>query len=361
MKICIILGTRPEIIKMAPVIKECEKKRLDYFLLHTGQHYDYEMDKIFFNELNLNPRMFNLNIGSGSHGEVTGKMLIEIEKILIKEKPGVVLVEGDTNSVLAGALAAVKLHIKVGHVESGLRSYDERMPEEYNRIMVDHISDYLFAPTKKEEQILLNEGIPQEKIFVTGNTIVDSVYQSLDIARKESKILDILKLKPKQYFLITAHRQENVDNKEYLIGILEGLRNVSEKYNIPLIYPIHPRTKKRIEDFDLGNNVNKIKNLKIIKPLGFFDILMLEENAKLILTDSGGIQEEACTLKIPCVVMRKTSDRLESIDVGASMLAWCNPQKILESVEIMLNKKRDWKNPFGDGKASEKIINLILS
>ncbi len=359
MKVCLILGTRPEIIKMAPVIKECEKQKLDYRVLHTGQHYDYKMDKIFFEELSLKPRMINLNIGSGSHAEVTGKMLIEIEKNLLEEKPNIILVEGDTNSVLAGALAAAKLHIKIGHIESGLRSYDKRMPEEHNRIVVDHISDYLFAPTNKEEKILLNEGIAKGIIFVTGNTIVDSVYQSLEIARKESKILEKLNIKSQEYFLVTAHRQENVDNKKHLSGIIEALKKLSEKYNIPIIYPIHPRTKKRIKEFNFEEIIDKIKNLKIIDPLGFLDLLMLEENAKLILTDSGGIQEEACTLKIPCVVMRKTSDRPESIEVGAAMLSWCDPKKIIDSVEIMLNKPRDWENSFGDGKASEKIINII--
>jgi len=359
MKVCIILGTRPEIIKMTPVIRECEKNKLNYYVLHTGQHYDYKMDKIFFEELSLKPRMTNLNIGSGSHAEVTGKMLIGIEKNLIEEKPDFVFVEGDTNSVLAGALAASKLNIKIGHVESGLRSYDKRMPEEYNRIVVDHISDYLFAPTKKEEEILLKEGISKETIFVTGNTIVDSVYQTIEIARKESKILEKLNIKPQQYFLVTAHRQENVDNKKYLSGIIEALNRISEKYNFPIIFPLHPRTKDRIKKFKLEEKVSEIKNLKITNPLGFLDLLMLEENAKLILTDSGGIQEEACTLKIPCVVMRKTSDRPESIEIGAAILAWCDPQKIMDSIEIMLKKPKDWENSFGDGKASEKIINTI--
>ena len=212
MKTAIILGTRPEIIKMSPVIRECDRLRLDYFILHTGQHYSYNLDKVFFKQLGLPSPKYNLSVGSGTHAEETGKMLIGIEKVLLKEKPDIVLVEGDTNTVLAAALAAAKLQIKVGHVEAGLRSYDRQMPEELNRTLADHCSDYLFAPTEKAKTILLGEGVSEEKIFVTGNTIVDAVYQNLDVAKKKAKILDNLHLAPKEYFLLTLHRQENVDS-----------------------------------------------------------------------------------------------------------------------------------------------------
>jgi len=204
-KIAIVVGTRPEIIKMAPVIKELEKGREDYFILHTGQHYSYNLDRVFFEQLRLPPTKYNLEVGSGSHAQQTAKILIGVENVLREERPDIVLVEGDTNSVLAGALAASKLHVKVGHVEAGLRSYDRRMPEEINRALTDHCSDYLFAPTKKAKAILQGEGIPDGKIFVTGNTIVDAVYQNLEIARETENSLDDLNLTPREYFLAVSY------------------------------------------------------------------------------------------------------------------------------------------------------------
>ena len=370
MNIAIVLGTRPEIIKMSVVVKELERQGLDYFIIHTGQHYDFLMDKIFFNELGMRPETINLNVGSGTHSDITGKALVGLEKTLLEKKPDIVLVEGDTNSVLAASLVCVKLHIALGHVEAGLRSYDRRMPEEYNRIICDHVSDFLFAPTKHAEIALKSEGIGQKKILyydkiftpkiiLTGNTIVDVVYQNLKEAKRTSKILFKTRLKKKNYFLVTAHREENVDKKDKLLGILKGLKDLSDLYNLSIIYPIHPRTKRRIKEFGLSKELTKIKNLKIVEPLSFFDLLTLESNAKLILTDSGGMQEEACTLKIPCVVLRDRSDRQESVEVGASLLSGCDPQKILQVAQIMLSRKTNWRNPFGDGKASKRIVRVI--
>ncbi|MCD6455426.1 MAG: UDP-N-acetylglucosamine 2-epimerase (non-hydrolyzing), partial [Methanophagales archaeon] len=326
MKISIILGTRPEIIKMSPVIRECAKRRLDYFILHTGQHYSYNLDKIFFEELELPVAKYNLDVGSGTHAEETGEMLMGIEKVLKEEKPDVVLVEGDTNTVLAGALAASKLHIKVGHVEAGLRSYDRNMPEEINRVLADHISDYLFAPTVKARENLLREGIEEDKIFVTGNTIVDAVFQNLEIARRKVDILEKLNLNSEGYFLVTAHRQENVDIKERLKGILDGLELVYNKFNFPIIYPVHPRTKKKIREFGL----EVPKGVELIEPFGFLEFLQLEANAKLVLTDSGGVQEETCILKVPCVTLRGNTERPETLEVGSNVLAGTNQNNILE-------------------------------
>lgn len=355
MKIAIILGTRPEIIKMSPVIRECEKQNMDYFILHTGQHYSYNLDKVFFQELELPEPRYNLNVGSGSHAEETGKMLIGIEKILLKEEPDIILVEGDTNTVLAGALAASKLHIKVGHVEAGLRSYDRDMPEEINRVLADHISDYLFAPTEKAKENLLREGIDKNKIFVTGNTIVDAVYQNLEIARGKVDILNKLNLEKEEYFLITAHRQENVDKKERLKGVLDGLNSVYNEFGLSLIYPIHPRTQKMIKKFGLKIS----ERIKLIEPLGFLEFLQLEANAKLVLTDSGGVQEEACILKVPCVTLRDNTERPETIEVKSNILAGTNPENILKNVKEMINKEKDWKNPFGDGRSGKRIINIL--
>ncbi|MDD2890471.1 MAG: UDP-N-acetylglucosamine 2-epimerase (non-hydrolyzing) [bacterium] len=355
MKISIILGTRPEIIKMAPIIRECQKRKINFFILHTNQHYSENLDKIFFRELRLPHPKYNLEVGSGTHAEQTGKMLIGIEKILIKEKPDIVLTEGDTNTVLAGNLVATKLHIKTGHIEAGLRSYFREMPEEINRILSDRCSDYLFAPTEKAKGILVGEGIPKKKIFVTGNTIVDAVYQSLKLAQNRI-ILKKLNLEKEKYFLLTIHRPENVDNKERLKGILEGTGLIYKKFNLPIIFPIHPRSKKMLKTFKL-----KIPHgVKFIEPVGYLDFLRLQANAKLILTDSGGIQEEACILKIPCVTLRDNTERPETLEVKSNILAGANPIKILNNTEKMLMRKKDWKNPFGCGKTAKMIIDIIL-
>lgn len=354
MKICIALGTRPEIIKMSPVIRECEKRGLDYFILHTGQHYSYKLDRVFFEQLESPEAEYNLDAGSGSHGEQTGKILIGVEKILQKEKPDVVLVEGDTNTVLAGALAATKLHIKVGHVEAGLRSYDRQMPEEINRVLTDHCSDFLFAPTEKARKILLGEGIPDAKIFVTGNTIVDAVHQNIKIADDSVKALNDLHLKPKEYFLVTAHRQENVDIKERFEGIIEGLELVANEFGLPVIYPIHPRARKMMNHFWI-----KANGIEFIEPLDYLSFVQLESKAKLVLTDSGGVQEETCILGVPCVTLRDNTERLETLEVGSNILAGTDSKKILESTKIMFAKNNDWENPFGDGNAGKRIVEIL--
>ena len=354
MNISVILGTRPEIIKMSPVIRECERRGEDYFILHTGQHYSYEMDRVFFEELELPQPRYNLDVGSGTHAEQTGKIMIGVEKVLMREKPDIVLVQGDTNTVLAGALAATKLHIKVGHVEAGLRSYDRRMPEEINRVLTDHISDYLFAPTEKAKQNLLREGIDENKIFITGNTIVDAVYQNLEIAERKANVLKDLGLKSREYFLVTAHRQENVDAKERLKGILKGLELIHKEFSMPVVFPIHPRTQKRIKEFGLS-----FDGVEVINPLGFLEFLQLEANARLVLTDSGGVQEETCILGVPCVTLRDSTERPETLEIGSNILVGTKPEKILEGVRTMLNRENNWRNPFGDGKAGERIVEIL--
>ena len=250
-RIAIILGTRPEIIKLSPVIRACEEQQVEYFILHTGQHYSYTMDRVFFEQLGLPEATYNLDVGSGTHGEQTGKILTGVEQVLQNEQPDVVLVEGDTNTVLAGALAASKLHIRVGHVEAGLRSYDRQMPEEVNGVLTDHCSDYLFAPTENARQLLLGEGILDEKISVTGNTIVDAVHQNLGLANRQRGVLNDLELEPRGYFLVTGHRQENVDVKDRFDGILNGLHLLNKEYGLPVIYPIHPRARKMMSQLGI--------------------------------------------------------------------------------------------------------------
>jgi UDP-N-acetylglucosamine 2-epimerase (non-hydrolysing) len=355
MKISVVLGTRPEIIKMAPLLKILDAKKADFFTLHTGQHYSYQLDSVFFEQMALPRPRYNLETGSGSHAEETASMLIGIEKILLDEKPDIVLVEGDTNSVLAGALAAAKLGIRVGHVEAGLRSYDRRMPEEINRVIADHIADYLFAPTSKAKEILLGEGISQERAFITGNTIVDTVSQYLELARQKIDLAGQFKLKPQKYFLVTMHRQENTDNIQRFASILEGLSQVAARYRLPMVYPIHPRSRKIMEKM----TGRRSDHLKIIDPVDFFSFLQLESNARLILTDSGGVQEEACILRIPCVTLRNNTERPETVDVGANILAGAAAESIIAGAETMLYRNTDWANPFGDGHAAERIVNII--
>ena len=340
--ISVVLGTRPEIVKMAPIIKELKKRDIDYFVIHTGQHYSYNLDKVFFENFDLEKPRYNLEVGSGTHGKQTGEILKRIERVLIDEKPEIVLVEGDTNTVLASALAASKLHIKVGHVEAGLRSFWKWMPEEINRVLTDHISDLLFAPTEIARNNLLNEGI-REGVYVVGNTIVDSL-----------KLKKIEKIE-KDFILLTLHREENADDPEKLKSIIKGTEMISEYFDTPVIYPIHPRTKKNLKKF--GIEINK-KFIKLVDPLNYFKFLSYLKSCKFVLTDSGGVQEEACILKIPCITLRDNTERPETINIGANILAGSNPKKILESAVKMSKANKKWENPYGED-VGKKIVDIV--
>jgi len=342
--ISVVLGTRPEIVKMAPVIKELEKRDMDYFIVHTGQHYSYNLDKVFFENFKLENPKYNLEVGSGTHGKQTGEILKRIEKVLINERPEIVLVEGDTNTVLASAIAASKLHIKVGHIESGLRSFWKGMPEEINRVLTDHVSDLLFAPTDIAKRNLADEGIT-EGVYLVGNTIVDS----LEFTLKKIKKIE------KEFILLTLHREENADNPEKLRNIIRGAEKVSEYFDIPVIYPIHPRTEKNLKNFGIKNNK---KFIKLIEPMNYFDFLSYLKSCKIVLTDSGGVQEEACILKIPCVTLRDNTERPETINIGANILAGSNPEKILESAIKMSDADKRWENPYGKN-VGKKIVDIV--
>lgn len=353
--IAIILGTRPEIIKMSPIIRECDRRGLDYYILHTGQHYSYEMDRTFFEALELPEPRYNLEVGSGNHSAQTGRIMTGIEEIFTDDRPDVALVQGDTNSVLGGALAASKLHIKVGHVEAGLRSYDRTMPEEINRVVADHISDHLFAPTELGRRNLLDEGIDDAKIHVTGNTVVDAVHQNMAIAKKRSNVLDSLGVRPKGYVLVTAHRAENVDSRERLTSILAALETVKAEFGQEVVFPIHPRTKKMVETFGL-----KTDSVQMVPPLGYLEFLQLEQDASLILTDSGGLQEEACILNVPCVTLRENTERPSTITVGANLLAGTETNRIVTACRIMMKRTPRWRNPYGDGRSAERTIGWLV-
>jgi UDP-N-acetylglucosamine 2-epimerase (non-hydrolysing) len=363
-----ILGTRPEIIKLSPLIRLCQKKRIPFKIIHSGQHYSYDMDRVFFKELNLPKPDYRLDIRSKApymQGEHTGRMLIEIEKILLKDMPKAVIVQGDTNTVLAGAMTAEKIsttksytgfEIKVAHVEAGLRSFDRSMPEEINRFLVDHISDFLFTPTALQRKMVLKEGVPAGNIYITGNTIVDAVLANLKLALKKKDVLKKYNIEKGKYILLTLHRQENVDSKEKFSSIVGGIKLTCNKLKMPVLFPAHPRTVKKMAKFGLGFG----GNVKIIDPVDFLSFLYLEANAALILTDSGGVQEEACILKVPCVTLRENTERPETVRVGSNMIAGTEPKKILRTALKMAGKKRNWANPFGDGRSAEKMVSILL-
>lgn len=356
MKIGIVVGTRPEIIKMAPVIRECKNRGIPYFIIHSNQHYSQEMDSIFFDELELPKPHYNLGVGSGLHSNQTGNILIKMEPILVDEKPDVVLVQGDTNTVLAGALAASKLGIKVGHIEAGLRSYDKTMPEETNRIMTDHISDFLFAVGPNQETILKKEGIDSSIIHTVGNTVSDSLFQHLELSAEKSTILKDLDVKSKEFFLVTAHRASNVDVSANLLELLALFDKMHDKYSQTIVWPIHPRTQAKLKEFE----IELPSYLKLIPPIGYLDFIQLQKHAKLILTDSGGIQEEACLLGVPCITLRENTERPESIEVGANVLVGRDGDKALAAAEKWLAAGDfSWENPFGDGHVAEYILDII--
>lgn len=350
-----VLGTRPEIIKLAPVIRECRRRGRQFSIIHTGQHYSKELDEVFFNQLNLPSPDYNLEVGSGPHGMQTGEMVIGVESLLLEKQPNIVLAQGDTNSTLAASIATSKLDAKLGHVEAGLRSFDRSMPEEINRILTDHTSDYLFAPTDESASQLINEGLPGDRIFVTGNTIVDVLYEHRQFAEDSSDVLDRLDLESKQFALVTAHRAENVDNIERFENALTGIDRIAHEFDLDVLYPMHPRAKERCEEF----NLSIPDSIQILEPLDYLDFLRLEEEASIIFTDSGGIQEEACVLGVPCVTLRDNTERPETLTVGANTLAGVNPNAILESASEMLSKNTSWENPFGDGTAAEQIFDAI--
>lgn len=360
-KTCVVVGTRPGIIKMSPIIDELESRSVDSFTIHAGQHYSYELDEKMFVDLGLDKPKHRLNGVEDTefHGEQTAVMLEGIEQILLDERPSNVLVCGDANFNLAGALAARKLHMKLGHVEAGLRSDDWRMPEEHNRVMIDHISDYLFAPTEQARDNLSEDNVKGE-ITVSGNTIVDAVVRNIEIARESSTIVDDIGLTSGEYAVFTAHREENVDNPETLLDLVEILQRAVVELDLPVVYPIHPRTEKRLNQSNLTSKLESIDDLHLIDPLGYLDFLLLMSNAEVVLTDSGGIQEESCILGVPCVTLRENTERPETVSVGANVIAGTDPDEVLSRSKEMRRVSRDWSNPFGDGAAAERIVDTVL-
>lgn len=335
---------------MCPVSKELAKSGIEEVVVNTGQHYDDNMSTIFFDQLQLKKPKYNLGVGSGSHAEQTAKMLIGIEHVLAKEKPDAVLVYGDTNSTLAGVLTAAKLNVPCIHVEAGLRSFNKAMPEEVNRIVADQLSDILFCPTKTAVNNLANEGRKKD-VFLVGDVMYDASLQNLAQAEKQSTILTELRLSPGAYYLVTVHRQENTNDVEKLRQIVDILSEIEET----VVFPLHPRTKKALDSLGLRE---KLTNVKIIDPVSYFDMIVLEKNARIILTDSGGVQKEAYFYQVPCITLRDETEWTETVTAGWNVLTGANTQKVLKALE---NTKRPKKQPafYGKGDAAEKIAKTI--
>lgn len=353
MKVASVVGVRPQFVKASVVSRELRKNN-EEILIHTGQHYDYEMNKVFFEQLNIPEPNYHLDIGSGSHGYQTGEMLKKIEEVLIKKMPDLVLTYGDTNSTLAGALAASKLHIKTAHVESGLRSFDRSMPEEINRILTDHCSDILFCPTKNAVENLKNEGIT-ENVYLTGDVMVDSLLYNRDIAEKKSNILFELGLKSKQYLVATIHRASNTDSENNLKNIVDAFSELNET----IVFPLHPRTKKFLKIYGL---YDKLKSSVILtEPLGFFEFIKLMNHAKMVLTDSGGIQKEAYVLQVPCITLRENTEWVETVEDKWNLLVGTNKERIVEMTKEFRPLIETHKNRFGTGDASKNLVSIIDS
>lgn len=350
MKILSVIGARPQFIKCAPLSRSIRIEH-EEILVHTGQHYDPEMSDIFFDELNIPQPDYDLGIGSGSHGEQTGEMLIAIEKVLYKEEPDIVLIYGDTNSTVAGALAASKLHIKVAHVEAGLRSFDRNMPEEINRVITDHISDLLFCPTDSAVINLRKEGI-LSGVHQVGDVMLDALKYNLEIAEKKSIILEELDLISKEYLVATVHRPSNTDSFDNLSSIIEAFYNSK----LPVVFPVHPRTKKCLKQYGLWEKLGG--NVKAVSPLGYLEMLQLIANASKILTDSGGVQKEAYMLGVPCITMRENTEWVETVEDGWNMLVGADYERIMDSIEHFEGAK-SIGNIFGNGDAAERICEVL--
>lgn len=357
MKHCFILWTRPEIIKLYSCIKYAGDNNLDYIVIHTNQHYSENMDKVFFEELNLNDAKYNLWVNWWGHWKMTWEMMMKIEEILLSEKPDIVYVQWDTNTVLAWWLVAAKLWIKVAHIEAWLRSYDMKMPEEINRIATDHLSDYLFSPTNRQKEILLSENINESKIHVLWNTIVDAVYIVKELSKKiKNEVLDKYKLKENEYILFTSHRPSNVDDKENLESLLDWINEIKNISWKKILFPIHPRTKNNIIKFWLES---KIEDFEIIEPVWFFDNIILESNSYMIATDSWWIQEEACILEKKTLILRENTERPETLDVWWAILVWNDKEKIIKWYNDLINREVKWYNPFWDWKTYKKIFEIV--
>jgi len=357
-RVVTIIGTRPEIIKMAPVVKALDALRHEHVLVHSGQHYDLLMDRVFFKDMDLrNPdRQFELK-DQPPHLQVASTMRHVAD---VTADADLVVVHGDTNTTLAGALLANKQGRAVAHVEAGIRSFDKTMPEEVNRIVADQLSDLLFSPTDIARENLRRENVT-EGVHVVGNSVIDALLGNIEIAEERSTILRTLGLQPRKYLLLTFHRAENVDDKARLSRALDAFESAARVADLPIVFPIHPRTAQRIGAFGLEKRAAALEALRRIEPTGYLDMLLLEKNAALVLTDSGGLQEESCFFRVPCVTLRENTERPETLQIGSNVLAGTDPGRVTDAVRRQLEAPRDWPNPFGDGTTSAQIADRIAA
>lgn len=371
-KILTVVGARPNFIKVAPLLEKFRLyKDICSILVHTGQHYDYKMSQAFFQDLKIPQPNYHLGVGSGLHADQTARTMLKLEPVLLEEKPDFVIVVGDVNSTLAGALVAAKLHIPVAHVEAGLRSFNRRMPEEINRVLTDHISSLLFCPTETAVENLRREGFTNilndgqllnypssvsansyPLVANVGDVMYDAVLHYGDIAEKKSRILEELRLNPKAYALATVHRAENTDEPERLQGIFDGLKAMAQE-GLPVVFSIHPRTQKQVNAFGI-----ELDGIRVIDPLSYLDMLLLEKHARVILTDSGGVQKEAFFFRVPCVTLREETEWVETVEAGWNTLVGYNQEQILQAA---LGAKPGIESawPYGDGRAAERMVHLF--
>jgi UDP-GlcNAc3NAcA epimerase len=354
-KVLSVVGARPQFVKAAPVNRALKAAGLDDFMVHTGQHYDSQMSEVFFSELGIPVPDLNLKVGSGSHGVQTGAMLAGLERTILDQKPDWVLVYGDTNSTLAGALAAAKLHVPVAHVEAGLRSFNRQMPEEINRVVADALASMLFVPTETGRRNLLREGVSADRICFTGDVMLDATLMFRERAEMSSQILERLELRKTPFVLATIHRAENTDDPDRLEMIIEGLRVVARA--IRVVLPLHPRTRERLELLPSF----QIEPLELIEPLGFLDMVRLEMAAEVIATDSGGIQKEAFFHGVPCVTLRGETEWIELVELGWNRLApLLSQETIAETILSARGVKGRMATPYGDGHAANRIAKALL-
>ena len=358
-----IVGARPQIIKAAAISRAVRTQfagQIEERILHTGQHYDDNMSDVFFRELGIPAPDYNLHVGSGSHAEQTGKMMIGIETVLKDAHYDAVLVYGDTNSTLAAAVSASKLQVPVFHVEAGLRSYNRTMPEEINRVVCDQLSTILFAPTQTAVDNLQKEGMPMrnQKVVLSGDVMYDNSLYFSEMADEKSNVMERLGLSGRKFVLATIHRPANTDNAENLQSIFRALNDIAEQHHVDVVLPLHPRTKQRLEVMGYGLQVTGY-GLKIIEPVSFFDMIRLEKHAQVVLTDSGGVQKEAFFYGTPCVILRSETEWTEIVDAGAGILAGADYERIVEAYRLLSNREVHFPPLFGDGKASEKILSEI--
>lgn len=355
MKVLTVVGARPQFIKAAPLSRALRDVGIQEYLLHTGQHYDYGMSQVFFDELGLPQANINLDVRSGGHGQQTGQMLIEIEKVLEAQKPDWVVVFGDTNSTLAGALAAIKLHIPIAHIEAGLRSFNRQMPEEHNRVLTDHCADLLFCPTQTAVKNLHLEGL-KAGVHLVGDPMYDAVLLFSQVAAQKSTILQNLGLKKGGYLLATIHRAYNTDDPQALSTLLAALQSLEET----VILPIHPRTRKKIADFGLLD-AKKASNLRLVEPLSYLDMLVIEQNARMILTDSGGVQKEAYFFAVPCLTLRPETEWVETLEDGWNTIVGLDAEKIRQCAQNTTTPSNPPQPVFGDGQSARKIIRILTA